>query len=72
MTQLREPWARRGEAWDRARNSSVPRDSEEHLFDDHPEMVELLLTQFREQQTLARTHNTERLRLNLKLRREAE
>lgn len=67
---LREPFARRGEVWDRVANSPSSMPPEDDSLLRHPEMIELMLTQRAEEQSLQVHHAQERVRLALTLRRE--
>jgi hypothetical protein len=72
---MREPYARRCEVWQRAENDAVRmegRRSEGSIpgMWDHPEMVELMLQQRLEADSLHAIHGEERVRLMIAIRRE--
>lgn len=71
---LREPWARRDEVWNRAartaeHDAAAKADSTVTV---HPEYVALVIEQHREISALMSAHTHERIRLALALRNEIE
>ena len=72
MTDLREPWARRGEIWQRAEAGAIKAAANRHggIFWDHPEMVALMMQQRIEADELHALHGEERLKLMIRIRRD--
>lgn len=65
--QLREPFARRGETWDRAEQTAA-KAADIAADGEHPEMLALIRTQHREVTALIAVQANERIRLALQLR----